>query len=318
MKIYTAGPYTSAMMPSLLVDSEVFRYKLAKKWVAPDMNILESYHYIGKSNRYTEVIRADKKKIFLDSGAFSMFTLGIDVDLKEYAEFIIENQDIIEVASNLDHIGRGTEKQTWKNQKIIEGYGATIQPVHHARDDDKWLAKYLEAGYDYIFLGGMVPEHTSYLRKWLDRIWDTLLTDSKGRPLVKVHGFGLTTPELMLRYPWYSVDSASWIMASSTGTIYIPYYNKKLKATTLKALPFSNKSASLKSRGSHFNHYAKSEQKIIRKWFKKYKFKEKNLQGRQYGRGFWNMLMFRYIQDNTDWPKKFINVHRGLFDEFQP
>jgi len=312
MKIYIAGPYTSGLMPSTLVNSEVFRYKLSKKWIQPGMNILESFHYIGKTERFTDVIRSDKRKIFLDSGAFSMFTQGIDVDLRDYADFVKQHDDIIEVASNLDHIGRGTEKKTWKNQKIIEDYGAIIQPVHHARDKDKWLARYLEAGYDYIFLGGMVPESTAYLRKWLDRIWDTLLTDSKGRPLVKVHGFGLTTPELMLRYPWYSVDSTSWLMAAASGGIYLPIGDH------LKAVPFSDKSPARKQRGSHFSHFSKKEQKNIRKLFKQYKFKEKHLHGRQYGRSCWNMLMFVELQKRVKWPKKFINVHRGLFDEFQP
>jgi len=307
-----AGPYTSALMPGILVDSEVFRYKLSKKWVKPDMPVLESFHYIGKTDRYTDIIRKDKKKIFLDSGAFSMFTQGIDVDLKDYADFVMENDDIILTASNLDVIGRGNEKATMKNQKILEDFGARIQPVHHARDKDKYLAQYLEAGYDYIFLGGMVPEHSKYLRKWLDRIWDTILTDSKGKPLVKVHGFGLTTPDLMLRYPWYSVDSTSWLMAASSGSVYIPVKGK------LKAVAFSDLSPSAKKRGSHFNTLSSKEQKKIRKWFKKYKFKEKNLQGRQYGRSCWNMLMFRYIQDTTDWPTTFVNPHRGLFHEFHP
>ncbi len=312
MKIYIAGPYTSALMPSMVVNSEESRYKLAKKWIPKDLHVLESFHYIGKTDRYTDIIRKDGKKIFLDSGAFSMFTQGIDVDLRDYADFIKRNSDIIAVASNLDHIGNGTEKQTWKNQKILEDMGADIQPVHHARDADKWLAKYLEAGYDYIFLGGMVPEHTKYLKKWLDRVWDTLLTDSKGKPLVKVHGFGLTTPELMLRYPWYSVDSTSWLMAAASGGIYLPVNDR------LRTIAFSALSPSRKKRGAHFSTITKSERKEIRKWFKRFKFKEKNLLGRQYGRSTWNILMFEYIQNSTKWPKKFINPHRGLFHDHRP
>ena len=31
-----------------------------------------------------------------------------------------------------------------------------------------------------------------------------------GKPKVKVHGFGMTTRELLFRYPWASVDSTSW------------------------------------------------------------------------------------------------------------
>ncbi len=308
MKIYIAGFYAGGFMPSLMKDPGGYRGKLSKKWFDESTPILESFHYIGKGEKYTNAIYSDKRKIFLDSGAFSMFTQGIEVDLKAYAEFVKKHKKIIEVSSNLDHIGQGTEQKTWDNQRKLEDYGAVIQPVHHARDKDEWLIKYIEAGYDYIFLGGMVPESTTYLRQWLDRIWENILTDKNGKPIVKVHGFGLTTAELMLRYPWYSVDSTSWIMASSTGSVYIPINGR------LKTISYSDQSSSVKKRGRHFSTISKQERKIIRKWFKKYKFKEKNLQGRQYGRSLWNIMMFRYIQDNTNWPTKFINTHRGLFD----
>jgi len=42
---------------------------------------------------------------------------------------------------------------------------------------------------------------------------------------VKVHGFAMTSHKLMMRYPWYSVDSKSWISFGSYGQIIMP--NKK-------------------------------------------------------------------------------------------
>lgn len=182
---------------------------------------LESYHYLRDTQNAPAYFREIKKTIFLDSGAFSMFTQNIKVDLAEYAAYIKKNKDFIHVASNLDEIGRGKEQKTWDNQKILEKLGAVIQPVHHARDDDSWLKKYLAEGYDYIFLGGMVPETTKYLRGWLDHIFSRYLTKKNGEAKVKIHGFGLTTLELMQRYPWYSIDSTSWVLAGRFGSIYM-------------------------------------------------------------------------------------------------
>jgi hypothetical protein len=306
--IFIAGPYTSELMPGGLKDREEFRYKLAKKWIPDDLNVLESYHYIGKHARHINTITKDKKKIFLDSGAFSMFTQGITVDLRQYADFIIKHKKAIFVASNLDVIGKGNEKGSWKNQQELEKMGAKVAPVHHARDADKWLVRYIDAGYDYIFLGGMVPESTTYLRGWLDRIWGNILTDKDGFPKVKIHGFGLTTPELMLRYPWYSVDSTSWIMAAASGSIYFPMGNR------LRTISISDLAPAAKKRGSHYNTISGIERKAINYWVEKFGFKPKNFQGRQYGRSTWNIMMFHWLQNNVQWPTHFKN-NKGLFDD---
>lgn len=208
---------------------------------------LESFHYCGKGE-IDEEARRTGHKIFMDSGAFSMFTLGIDVNLDKYIDFLDSRADYIEVASNVDAIGAGRELDSYKNQKYLEAakLAVPVCPVHHARDDDSWLVKYLDEGYQYIFLGGMVPETTGYLIDWLDHIWDKYLALPDGTARVKIHGFGLTTFELMERYPWYSVDSTSWLMISMFGNILM-YVNGKPRA-----ISFSYKSPSTKDEGKSF------------------------------------------------------------------
>lgn len=195
--------------------------------------LLESYHYVG-DHRYDEQIRYNNDKLFMDSGAFSMFTLGIDVDLDAYGGYLARAQDYIEVASNVDAIGAGREADSYANQKYLESLKlpVRVQPVHHARDSDDWLKRYLDEGYDYIFLGGMVPETTPYLIDWLDHIWDRYLALPDGTARIKVHGFGLTTFELMERYPWYSVDSTSWVQLGMFGGILM-YVNGRPRALSI-------------------------------------------------------------------------------------
>ena len=71
---------------------------------------LESYHYIYRESAVKK-IRQDGKTVFLDSGAFSAYTKGVQVDLPGYCEYIKKNADIIQVidsvlcASVLDGIG---------------------------------------------------------------------------------------------------------------------------------------------------------------------------------------------------------------------
>ena len=182
-------------------------------------NLLESFHYIHRQ-RFVESIREDRRQIFLDSGAFSAFTQGVEVDLPGYCDYIKRNEDIIEkrdgtlLASVLD--GIGDPLKTWQNQQRMETLGVRPLPCFHYGEDEHYLEWYV-ANYDYITIGGMVPISKPQLKLWLDKIWERYLIDGSGRPKLRVHGFGLTTVSLMERYPWYSVDSSSWVQIARVG-----------------------------------------------------------------------------------------------------
>lgn len=191
-----------------------------KRAVDEAAHILDSYHYVHKQ-RLVDRIRQTGRKIFLDSGAFSAFTQGVEIDILAYCDYIIANQDIIEVVSVLDAIG--DHNQTFFNQKVIESRGIDVLPCFHYGEPDEVLL-YYSSNYTYITLGGMVPISSPQLRLWLDRIWGKYLTDEEGNPKLKVHGFGLTSVDLMARYPWYSVDSSSWVQLGGMGNIFLPDY----------------------------------------------------------------------------------------------
>lgn len=189
-------------------------------------NILESYHYVGKQ-QYVDAMRADGAKIFLDSGAFSAFTLGAEIDLPQYCDYIRRNIDILRVedgvvmASVLD--GIGDPLKTYQNQIAMEYLGAKPLPCFHFGEDERYLEWYVQH-YDYITLGGMVGKPTEQLFNWLDRIWEKHLCDGSGVAKLKVHAFGITSVKIMERYPWYSVDSSSWIQAAAFGSIFTPQW----------------------------------------------------------------------------------------------
>jgi hypothetical protein len=250
---------------------------------------LESYHYIGKG-QCDEVIRRNGHKIFMDSGAFSMFTLGIKVDLDKYARYIVAAQDYIEIASNVDAIGAGLEAKSYENQKYLESLKLPIQvcPVHHARDRDEWLVRYLDEGYDYIFIGGMVPEPTPYLIEWLDHIFDKYLANPDGSARVRVHGFGLTTFELMERYPWYSVDSTSWVMISMFGSCIMDIGGKR------RAISFSSKSPNVKTEDKSFWSLDSVTQKYVTDLLHAEGFTPEDLASNYGMRDAWNLRYFKH------------------------
>lgn len=216
MRIYMASFYQYRTGPKS-VHTRIVDANWQYPW------ILESFWSLNK--RMQESVRDDKRTVFMDSGAYSAFNIGAKIDLRDYARFLCTNRDLYHVASNLDIVGEGHEQENYDNFKTLENLAGkdVVCPVHHVRDADVWLARYLGEGYQHIFLGGMVPESIPVLREWLDRMWSNYLCNSDGTAKVKVHGFGLTTDELMFRYPWHSVDSTSWIVTSGFGAAHMDF-----------------------------------------------------------------------------------------------
>lgn len=254
MRLYLAALYTSNFSRK---SQAYLRAAPAEKAARDGVKyLLESYHYIHKQ-QYVEKIRADDAKVFLDSGAFSAFTKGSEIDLPSYCTYIKENKDIIEVVdgtplySVLD--GIGDPLKTYNNQMAMERLGVRPLPCFHYGEDERYLEWYMQH-YDYITIGGMVPITTPQLYLWLDRIWDRYLTNSAGQPKLKVHGFGLTTIGLMERYPWYSVDSSSWVQIAANGAIYIRKWG---------TIFISKGSPTVKYAGRHLDNIPEAQRKAI-------------------------------------------------------
>lgn len=254
MHVYMAAVYSNNYMPGQnryvkLNDHE-------RNLVTQIPHILESYHYVGKQ-AYVDAMRSNGAKVFIDSGAFSAYTLGVDIDLPTYCDYIRRNMDIIRVedgslmASVLD--GIGDPLKTWQNQHAMEALGVRPLPCFHAGEDERYLEWYV-ANYDYITLGGMVGSSTKQLCVWLDRIWDRYLTDGSGRAKIKVHGFGITAVPIMERYPWYSCDSSSWIQSAAFGSIVTPKHGP---------INVSEKSPSRHDAGQHATTLTPIEQEYL-------------------------------------------------------
>lgn len=140
-----------------------------------------------------------------------------------YIAFLKQYSDLITIYSNLDVINN--PKLTWKNQRILEAEGLSPIPVYHLGSPEVWLKRYLDK-YEYIALGGLVPNPTSVLIPILDKLFKEYILDDKGFPRVKVHGFACTSMPLMERYPWYSVDSTTCRKMAMYGSIVLPTHKK--------------------------------------------------------------------------------------------
>lgn len=222
MRLYAAGIFTSNFHKTgsyygkltdrerEMLDSATFK--------------LESYHYIHKQSMLNR-IRSENAKVFLDSGAFSAFSQGVNIDIDRYCDYCKTNSDIIDFASVLDSIG--SHKGTWENQMYIEKQGVNVLPCYHYGEPEAVLQYYIDR-YEHFTIGGLVPISTQQMKIWLDRIWGKYLTNKDGTPKRKVHGFGVTSLPMMMRYPWYSVDSSTWVQWGAHGMILLPKSGKQI------------------------------------------------------------------------------------------
>ena len=90
--------------------------------------------------------------------------------------------------------------------------GVNAIPVFHQTEDFKYLDDYC-ANYPYVGLGGVGNLGSSkWIGTWLTRVFAR-------HPRHKFHGFAITSPSLMIKFPFYSVDSTSWTIGSRYGQV---------------------------------------------------------------------------------------------------
>ena len=288
MIVYAAGVYASGYGPGIggqyrkLTDER--KAALVSQMQGP-LSILESYHYMRP--QFITKMREIGHKIFLDSGAFSAMSLGTEINIDKYAKYIRDYWDIIDVASVLDAVGDA--EATYRNQRTLEDLGCPVLPCFHYGEDLKWLSYYLDH-YEHITIGGMVPISNVALQKWLGRIWQSHLSNSDGTARVRVHGFGLTSLDLINRYPWHSIDSTRWIMQGAYGAALHPEFGPQLYITV------SDESPQTKRKGGSYHTKPDSEKAKIRAIVESEGFTIEQLQTEAAYRGAFNLVCFQRLE----------------------
>jgi hypothetical protein len=195
MKFYFAGSEPSILRgKDARLDVGVQRY-------------LQSFFYLQKYN-LSDLLKG--KDLLMDSGGFTARTAGKPISVEAYAKWLVAND--VRLAFNLDTNDLG---ETLRNQKYLEKHTrAYIIPIYH-------LSDYLEARellqdfmhYPYIGLGGVAGERGNVSIK--DELYRYVFRHTRDR--VRVHGLGITSDYECRNYPFYSVDSSSWLSMARYG-----------------------------------------------------------------------------------------------------
>ncbi len=215
--------------------------------------------------------------MFLDSGAHALYNKHelnpgyFDSEefyayVDSYCNYVKEKKAGIEHFTNVDVIF--DPERTWKVQKYIENeHGLKPVPVIHFGTKLKWLDRYLNDGHDYIGLGGLGQQvNASQYCGWADMVYKHICPAwNDYKPIVRTHGFAMTAHRLLMRYPWRSVDSSSWVKIGAIGQIIVP---RMLKGEPVFKLPplvikISNES---QKHPHHFNNLSKRDQENVYVW----------------------------------------------------
>lgn len=146
--------------------------------------------------------------LFLDSGAFSAMSIGVDLHLEEYISFINRYGHMFKIIASLDVI--------WNPEKSLENYtdidkyaNYKVIPTFHHNEPWEFLDIYAKLT-DHIGIGGMASLNSIGR---IDFIQKVVKRARSINPKIKFHGFALGTPSAIQRVGTLieSVDTTKWL-----------------------------------------------------------------------------------------------------------
>jgi hypothetical protein len=203
-------------------------------------NILVSFAY----SKILADITYHPEYLILDSGAFTAWNTGKQVDIDAYATWALANQHKAKkvVAVNLDVIpgeaGRTSTKkeriegmkQSLINADYLRSKGLEVMEVYHQDEPQVFLDTLL----DRLPVGsilGISPRNDVSLKsriEWQNLVLRHLYQRYGFENLPKTHGLAVTALDSMKAFPYYSVDSSTWTTSMRFGQ-YITEWGKAKK-----------------------------------------------------------------------------------------
>lgn len=167
------------------------------------------------------------RMVWVDSGAFTVWTRGGSIDLDAYVAHLHALRDALAVPVipiNLDVIPGGPRRRATpdearaaiqaseRNADAIRAADLPVMEVWHRGEPLEHLDRVLarrEPG-ELVGIGGLVGLRPDRVRAVCDPVWARVLATHPLDALPPIHGLGVGNRDVIWRYPWWSVDSSSW------------------------------------------------------------------------------------------------------------
>lgn len=192
-----------------------------------------SYAFLGEKEHMPYATKAMREvfswcgkkgvRLFLDSGAFTVQQMlkkrkGLDPKavMKAYALFVIK---ALEQGAPLDfYVTFDYEKKcslVYEVTKYLQKeFNLRPTAVYHGDDSLDWFRRYVGEGHRIICVGRTKALGSKGLRSYYERVFEE--ADKLGG--VALHGL-MVTGQNVFRFPWYSVDSATWTRLAANGRL---------------------------------------------------------------------------------------------------
>lgn len=193
------------------------------------------FTFAVKPKTLTKFINASECKMFIDSGAFSMYHSGAKIDIDEYIEYINSNPTPT-IWAELDSIPypelnakttKISAEESWERylymmDRVKDEYRDKVIPIYHFGEPYEALERMLNTEVHgrlapYIGVGGRHGVNRSAHDKYYGNLFK--IVKASKNPNVKIHAFGMTVLDLLEKYPFYSADSTTWLMLGANGNV---------------------------------------------------------------------------------------------------
>lgn len=246
-----------------------------------------------------------------DSGAFTAWSKGRRVELDELVRsYRAMLEDVAKVGGkgqcwliNLDVIpgSKGRTADTTEVAKAIEDsdknfhrlvaeFGPIVLPVYHQNEDEERLYDVVELA-KYICVSPRNDMHETARKKWSAEVHDKI-------PGVKTHGLAVTGFEHMRDVPWWSSDSATWIMLAVYGCTMYP------RNGGLSMMPISSQSGAVSERGKHYDTLTPPEQNAVKTFYGELGFPIEELRENGDSRSLVNRILLSNYAEEVVVPRR--------------
>jgi len=176
---------------------------------------------LNSTSHFNTFYQDGKNTIMIDSGAFSAWNSGKEINLDAYIDYCKKlPEEVYKI--NLDVIPKTGSSQEEKLRCIERGFEnylkmksiiKNVLPVHHYGEDIMWAKRMLQET-DYICISPANDTHENVKREYFNYVFGNI------NDIPKVHVLGYSSVEGLEMYPFHSVDSISYKKSQMFGGVY--------------------------------------------------------------------------------------------------
>lgn len=215
MKIYLSS------LPTKIIDM------LRERMPSRKPNVLVTYYGLKDPADYTIKNRHQIGSLILDCGAFSLFNKGLrgeelgraaDKLFRGFKAYIKQAKHYYDYIFSMDdRFDPDSFEHNLERMQDLEDSGLCVIPVVHNLVNQE-IQYYVSRNYPCIAIGQIQDVNRENL-EIIGPVVDALYW----KHCVKVHMFGMTTPNVLLHIPAYSCDSKTWLDYAIRGRVL--YWN---------------------------------------------------------------------------------------------